>query len=247
MLGVTADAMTVAARGRAGIEAPHTDGGPESIRDRNSMSRFARSSHSVLWRAAAAVLLTLAAAPASAQFSDSYKFLEAVRKSEGETVSKYVEAPGTTLINTRDRGTGETALLITIGRRDAAYTGYLLGRGARTDIAANDGRFPLMLAVERRFPEGIDLLLAARANVNQTNNQGETALMRAVQLKDVAMVRTLVAAGADPDKRDTLAGLSARDYAERDGRGIPGLIEALNAAKGKATAPGSRPVQGPTF
>ncbi len=46
-------------------------------------------------------------APAQ-MMSESYKFLEAIRKADGEKVSGYVEAPGTTLVNTRDRITGET-------------------------------------------------------------------------------------------------------------------------------------------
>ncbi|MFT3964873.1 MAG: ankyrin repeat domain-containing protein [Sphingobium sp.] len=181
---------------------------------------------------------------ASAQMmSDSYKFLEAVRKSDGATVTGYVDKPGTTLVNTRDRTTGETALLITVSRRDLTYMRYLLDHGARPDLPANDGRTPLMLAVEKRFPEGVEVLLAARANVNQANGRGETPLMRAVQMQDVAMVRLLVNNGADPRKRDSLAGMSARDYAERDAR-IPGMIEALDAAKPAAPA---KAVQGPGF
>jgi ankyrin repeat protein len=193
--------------------------------------------------AAAALTLVLPGA-ASAQFmSDSYKFLEAIRKSDGDTVAKYVEAPGTTLVNTRDRSTGETALMITIGRRDLTYMRYLLGHGARTDIAANDGRTPLMIAVEKRFAEGVDVLLTNGANVNQANGKGETPLMRAVQLQDVSLVRQLIAAGADPKKGDSLAGMSARDYAERDAR-IPGMLEALDQAKPR---PAAKPVQGPSF
>lgn len=185
----------------------------------------------------------LFAAPASAQFSDSYKFLEAVRKSDGNTVVRYVEAPGTTLVNTRDRSTGETALLITIGRRDSLWTRYLLAHGARTDIADKDGRTPLMLAVERRFVEGLDMLISARADVNQTNGSGETPLIRAVHMQDVEMVRILMRGGADPNRRDSLAGLSARDYAQRDAR-IPGMLEALDSG---ATTKSPRPVQGPTL
>ncbi len=181
---------------------------------------------------------------ASAQMmSDSYKFLEAIRKSDGEKVSGFVEAPGTTLVNTRDRTTGETALIITVARRDLTYMRYLLGHGARPDIAANDGRTPLMLAVEKRFPEGVETLLANGANVNQANGRGETALIRAVQMQDVAMVRTLITNGGDPRKRDSMTGMSARDYAERDAR-IAGMIEALDAAKPSAPA---KAVQGPSF
>lgn len=192
----------------------------------------------------AALLATTLGSMASAQMmSDSYKFLDAVRKSDGAVVQSFVEKPGTTLVNTRDRTTGETALLITIGRRDLTYMRYLLDHGARPDIAANDGRTPLMLSVEKRFPEGVEALIAASANVNQANGKGETPLMRAVQMQDVSMVRLLVTNGGDPAKRDSLAGMSARDYAVRDAR-IPGMLEALDQAKPAAPA---KSVQGPVF
>jgi hypothetical protein len=190
-----------------------------------------------------AVSLGLPTIASAQMMSDSYKFLEAVRKAESDTVTRYVETPGTTLINTRDRTTGETALLITVSRRDLTYMRYLLGHGARTDIAGNDGRTPLMLAVEKRFPEGVVELLSNNANVNQSNSRGETALMRAVQMQDVATVRLLIANGADPKKRDSMTGMSSRDYAERDAR-IPGMLEALDAAK--PTAP-AKAVQGPSL
>jgi ankyrin repeat protein len=153
-----------------------------------------------------------------------------------------VEQAGVTPINTKDRTSGETALLVTVGRKDITWTNYLLAKGARPDLANNDGLTPLMLAVEKRFPEGVELLLRRNANPNQANGRGETPLIRAVQMQDVAMVRLLMANGADPKKRDTLAGMSALDYAERDGR-IPGLVDALNAPA--ASAAPAKPMQGP--
>jgi hypothetical protein len=40
----------------------------------------------------------------------------------------------------------------------------------------------------------------------------------AVQQRQLPVVRLLLDAGADPDKPDSAAGLSARDYAKRDTR-----------------------------
>ncbi|HEX7821176.1 MAG TPA: ankyrin repeat domain-containing protein [Sphingobium sp.] len=210
----------------------HIGSGTRSRRGRIAVAGFA-----------CALTLGLSGVAGAQMMSESYKFLEAVRKADGEKVSSFVEAPGTTLVNTRDRTTGETALLITVGRRDLTYMRYLLGHGARPDLAANDGRTPLMLAVEKRFPEGVETLLANNANVNQANSRGETAIIRAVQMQDVAMVRLLISNGADPRKRDSMTGMSARDYAERDAR-IPGMLEALDAAKPAAPA---KAVQGPSF
>jgi len=101
-----------------------------------------------------------------------------------------------------------------------------------------------MDAVQARFEEGVRSLLSFNAQVDKANGSGETPLIRAVQLRDVELVRLLVAQGANPDKRDTIAGMSARDYAARDSR-TPGLTEALSAAKTTAAPKG--PVQGPVF
>ncbi len=193
--------------------------------------------------AALALFAVSVAAPALAQFSDSYRFLEAVRKSENNKIIEALEQPGVTPINTKDRSTGETALMIVIARRDVTMTSYLLGRGARADLTDNNGRSPLMLATDRRFPEGMQLLLAAKANPNQTNNSGETPLIRAVQLRDIEMVRLLMSAGADPDRRDTLAGMSALDYAKA-GAPVNGMMDVLTAGR---KAPRSSAVQGPSL
>ena len=64
---------------------------------------------------------------------------------------------------------------------------------------------------------------------------GETALIVAVQQRQLPMVRTLLAAGANPDKADSAAGLSARDYAARDTRSRD-ILQAIEAKKPKAAA-----------
>jgi ankyrin repeat protein len=185
----------------------------------------------------------MAVQPAAAQFSDSYKFLESIRKSDNDAIIKFLEQPGVTPINTKDKTTGETALLIVIGRRDLTMTNYLLARGARPDLADNNGRTPLMLSVEKRFLEGAQLLIARGANLNQANGSGETPIIRAVQIRDLEMVRLLMTNGADPNKRDALAGMSAIDYAKA-GAPVAGMMDALTA---KQVAPRNKAVQGPTL
>lgn len=182
--------------------------------------------------------------PAQAQFSDSYNFLKAVKDKDGQKVTDLIQKPGSTVINSRDVTSGENALHIVIARRDPSWLAFLLAKGANPNLTDNDGNTPLMNAVQGRFEEGVRTLLSYKAQVDKANGSGETPLIRAVQLRDIGLVRILVAQGANPDKRDSIAGMSARDYAQRDNR-TPGLSDALDAAKPAAKPSG--PVQGPVF
>lgn len=194
--------------------------------------------------AALAALMLTVPSIAPAQFSDSYNFLKAVKDRDGDKATTALNKPGSTIVNTRDVTTGETALHIVIARRDTTWLGFLLGKGANPNLADNRGETPLLSAVQLRFIDGVRYLLGNGAQIDKPNDNGETALIRAVQLRDVAMTRLLVSLGANPEKRDSIAGMSARDYATRDGR-TPGLIQALDDAKpAKAT---SGPVQGPSL
>jgi uncharacterized protein len=195
-------------------------------------------------RTAVPALLFLTPVAAQAQFSPAYNFLKAVKDADGQKTTDAIQKPGSTVINSRDVNTGETALHIVVARRDNTWLGFLLAKGANPNIADNAGNTPLLNAVQLRFEDGVRTLLIGGAQIDKTNGSGETPLIRAVQLRDIGIVRLLVANGANPDKPDTIAGMSARDYAIRDGR-TAGLVEALAAAKPAATPKGA--VQGPSF
>jgi uncharacterized protein len=175
---------------------------------------------------------------AVAQFSDSYNFLKAVREKDLNKASEIISKPGTVTIDTRDSSTGESALHIVTKRRDLGWMGFLLNKGAKVDTRDRNGDTPLMNAAQIGFAEGASILLRVRASVDLGNNGGETPLIRATQNRDSAMVRLLLAGGADPDKRDRLAGKSARDYAKQDSRGgqIIKLIESPRGAAAKAVS-----------
>ena len=174
-------------------------------------------------------------APAAyAQFSDSYNFLKAVKDRKGEEAEKFLSEPGSVIINTRDGSTGETALHIVIQRRDSTWLGYLLQKGANPNLADKKGTTPLMLATQLGYVDGIDWLVRKKAVVDRTNRSGETALILAVQLRNPEAVRALLKAGANPDKTDSRAGYSARDYAKQDGRAS--AIAAIIESNGKADA-----------
>src|SRR3546814_21186955 len=103
-------------------------------------------------------------------------------------------------------------------------------------MADDKGTTPLMLATQLRFLEGVQLLLANGAPVDKANDRGETPLIRAVPLHDLAMVRFLIANGANPNKADTLANMSALDYAKRDRR-HPAITSDLHPPKPRKTHP----------
>ena len=171
------------------------------------------------WGLAMTAMLLSMATPAAAQFSDSYNFLKAIKDRDGAKVTEFIDsAAGSTLINTKDYTAGEGALHIVVKRRDDMWLRFLLAKGANPNIRDKAGNSPLILSAQLGFPEGIDVLIGSRADVNLANDSGETALIIAVQRRDVAVVRQLLAAGADTKRPDHIAGLSAHDYAARDTR-----------------------------
>jgi len=189
----------------------------------------------------AAALLSVAVPAGAQRFSESYNFLKAVREQDGNKVTEFLNAPGQTIVNAKD-DKGEAAIHIVTKRRDMTYLRFILSRGGNVNLQDGGGNTPLMLAVEAGWPEGIREILNRKGNVNLANGGGETALMRAVQRRDGELVQLLLSNGADPDMVDRLAGLSARDYAARDGR-APAIAEALkNAPKVQ-----KRAVAGPSF
>lgn len=199
----------------------------------------------------AKVALALAAAlvvatPAAAQFSQGYKFLEAIRKKDGNVAQEMLDVPGTTVVNTRDLTSGETALHIVTARRDLTWMQFLLGKGANPNARNNRGSTPLQLAVSTGFTEGVELLVQQRARVDEPDGAGETALIAAVHRRDTGIMRLLLKAGANPDRADN-SGRSARDYAALEGRGNPLLVEIEANAKPKAAQGQTRGSYGPSF
>jgi ankyrin repeat protein len=183
---------------------------------------------------AASTVLVLAV-PASGQqtFSDSFTFLKAVKERDGDKVTSLVSEPGTTVINTRDRGSGEGALHILVRGRDLNWLAFLLGKGARPDIQTNRGETPLTLAAQIGWVEGAEQLISRRASIDLANGRGATPLILATQRRDVPMVRLLLSRGADPKRTDNVAGMSALDYARQDPRAaaVLKMLEAKGAAK----------------
>ena len=146
-----------------------------------------------------------------------YQFLAAVREGDGTKVTDLLGQTNA-IINTRDSTNGDTALHICVEQRDATWIRFLLGRGAGANLVNRADVTPLLAAARIGFVEGAQALVVGGARVNQSNRRGETALHLAVQRRDIAMVRALIAAGANADLADSVTGNSARDYARADPR-----------------------------
>jgi ankyrin repeat protein len=193
------------------------------------------------WAKVAAPLLAmmLMAAPASAQMSmSSGDFVAAVRDRDGDKAMELLQTRGNQIINLRnDRG--ETALIVAIQRRDDTWTGFLLNQGADPNLAARNGETPLIAAARVGYMGALADLIRMKAKVDAANRMGETALIVAVQNRHADIVKVLLALGADPDKADSAAGYSARDYAKRDtrSRDLIKLIEAADAERKAAAKP----------
>jgi ankyrin repeat protein len=188
----------------------------------------------------------LIAAPAAAQFqSDGYKFLKAVKEREGTEATNALNEPGNTLVNTRDKVSGETALHIVTARRDTTWIKFLAQRGADPNIRDSNGVAPLQLAVRLNHVDGVEALLKAGAQVDITDSTGETPLISAVHSRNTELVRLLLTKGADPDRTDN-SGRTARDYAQL----IPSnsvLMGEFRRADEKREAEGTQESYGPSF
>jgi ankyrin repeat protein len=193
--------------------------------------------------AVAALVLAFAATPAVAQFNDGYNFLKAVKDRDGTEATKFLDKPGSTLVNTSDQANGETALHIVLRRRDEPWTRFLLQRGADPNKADKRGVTPISIAAGLGFVEGVELLLKQGANVDVTDSAGETPLIAAVHRRDIGIIRLLLKNGANADRPDN-SGRSARDYAKLMG-GSSGILGEIQRAEDERKASGHQDTYGP--
>lgn len=162
----------------------------------------------------AAILGALVSSPALGQrFSDGYNFLQAVEDREGQEVTDMLNEPGSTIVNTRDITTGETALHIVAKRRDTSWIRFLTQRGANPNRRDNKGVAPIQIAVRLGHIDGVEALIKAGANVDVADSTGETPLIAAVHSRNIQLIEILLAEDANPDQTDN-SGRTARNYAE---------------------------------
>ncbi|WP_327194525.1 ankyrin repeat domain-containing protein [Novosphingobium beihaiensis] len=183
-------------------------------------------------------------APAWADFSDGYKFLESVKKKEGEKVEQAI-MDSSQIVNARDISTGETALHIVTKRRDRTWLSYLIGKGANVNQGDDHGLTPLQLAINLGWRDGAEFLVEHGARTDVSNDAGETPLISAVHRHDTQLMKVLLEAGANPDVADN-SGRSARDYAKLEGENNS-LLTTIDTYAKKGASKSSKPVYGPVL
>jgi ankyrin repeat protein len=187
--------------------------------------------------------VVLSAAPLAAQnYSDGFRFLQAIEKKDQAEVERLINK-NSTVLDSRDLRDGHTALHTVVERRDSQWLRYLLTQGESPNIADKAGVTPLALASQLGWVDGVAILAAKGAKADTVNSTGETPLIAAVHKRDAAMVRILLAAGADPDRPDS-SGRTARDYAKLEGNVVLDAVEAGDRNK-KARKPAQ--TYGPSF
>jgi uncharacterized protein len=181
-----------------------------------------------------ATALVSAQAAAQTLTTKGYDFIDAVKKSDGNKAIGILSTNPKGLVDTKD-GEGNTALIIAINRADDQWTGFLLNKGADPNLAGKSGDTPLIAASRIGFETAVEWLLALGAKVDAPNRMGETPLIVAVQQRNLPVARRLLNAGANPDKTDSAAGFSARDYATRDARARD-ILKLIDEKKPKQAA-----------
>lgn len=198
------------------------------------------------FKAGLATALVMTAVPAFGQTayatngSEGEAFLEAIEKGDNNKAIPMIEEPGSRVVNYRGYK-GDTALHIATRKRELDWVGYLLKKGADPNVGDSNGDTALIIASRIGFEEAVDWMLRLGGKVDAANRRGETALIIAVQQRQPRVVERLLLAGANPDKGDHAAGLSAREYAKRDTRN-PGLLKLIETVKST-----KKQVAGPTL
>ncbi len=126
-----------------------------------------------------------------------------------------------------------------IAKRRPLLAALALAAGSVPAAAQFSDSYNFLKAVrDRDVTKATELAQKPGAPVNARDySSGETPLILAVQQRDPAMVRLLLAQGADPKISDRVAGKSARDYAAEDNRAAA-ILKLLDDAKPKAAVTG---------
>jgi len=151
--------------------------------------------------AIAAKLLAAGADANKALPSGETPLMVAASRGNVETVRALLSGGATP--NTKQSGTGHTALMWALAERQSAVVEELVKRGADVNIGSSTGFTPLMFAAQQGDLESTRTLLKAKANANDAQPKtGLTALMVGAAMVQTPVVEALLENGADPNSLD---------------------------------------------
>ncbi|MGB7217861.1 MAG: ankyrin repeat domain-containing protein [Vicinamibacterales bacterium] len=128
---------------------------------------------------------------------------------------------------------GVTPLLQAARMGESAVMELLLNAGAKPTQLAADGTTPLMAAARAGSVEGARMLVARGADVNAADAfQEETALMWAAREGHLAVVKTLLEVGGNPNLKSHVTTLTERRAADHPTGGMTALMFAVRDGHG---------------
>jgi uncharacterized protein len=149
------------------------------------------------------------AAPAEAQYSQSYKLMKAIN--DGDYYAGKAAILNGAQVNGRTDH-GVPYLCLAADKGDSGMVYILLDQGANPNLARPDGETALMIAAEHGYIDMASTLLAQKADPDITDRNGETALIKAARIGNRDIVTKLIDAKADLNHQD-YTGKSALSYA----------------------------------
>lgn len=155
----------------------------------------------------------------------------AVRQDDADLVDRLLRAGAQ--VNPANRY-GVTPLYLACVNASAPMIEKLLKAGADANAAGPEGETPLMTVARTGRVEAADVLLTHGAQVDATESwRGQTALMWATAQQHPAMMKALMARGADPNARSAVQKWERQNTAEPREKWLPpgGLTPLLFASR----------------
>lgn len=170
--------------------------------------------HTIVVVLTCAVAMLASRSDASAE-TPSTAWLDAAREGDTATLRKLAGKRPARLVDTAD-ASGYTALILASYHGRVATVAWLLANRASTCSTDTRGFTALMGAVFRGHEAIVKQLGSRRCGADFVTPTGQTPLMLASLFGRTAIVQLLLAAGADPTRKDS-SGSDARSLAETQG------------------------------
>ncbi len=127
------------------------------------------------------------------------RFLKAVKEGRVDEVRNLISNHGINPNFGTDDAAGTFPLILAAKNGDLPMIATLIYYGADVNCASNNGKSPLIYALEYKKPRAASVLIGRGANVNHADSLGRTALHVTTTENMYPMTRVLLSKGADPN------------------------------------------------